>query len=75
LYLRVEIALVSLLHDQAARLALPRSVQAAQVEASGIGGNGHVVGGRGLAGEVLGLVERAGAVVAEVLCSYVSHVA
>jgi hypothetical protein len=75
LYLRVEITLVPLLHDQAARLTLPRSVQAAQVEASGIGRDGRVVSGRGLAGEVLGFVERACAVVAKVLYSYVSHVA
>ena len=47
--LRVEVALVSLLHDQAARLVLPGTVEAGQIKAARVGGNGRVVGGGGLA--------------------------
>lgn len=65
--LRVEVTLVALLHDQAARLAFPHAVQAAQVEAAGVSGDGRVVGRRRLAGELLCFVQCACAIVAGIL--------
>ena len=67
---RVEITLVPLLHDQTARLVLPHAVQAVQVKTSSVTRDRGVIRGRGLAGEVFGLVESAGTIVAGILDMY-----